>query len=151
MQVYKSNNIQTEVSSNLQKNTSTLYLIQPISCSNVNKEIIRSSPSEVLLWKYVLEVGSKYIGDYPIWKVISTRYYANYWDHTSLWVFSCKFAVCFQNTLSHEHLLRTASEPFWFQVPGNSQLPWWLGLLVFASKFDIYSHIFGRPWYSTYG
>ena len=31
------------------------------------------------------------------------------WNHTSAWVFSCKFAAYFQNTFSWEHLWRTAS------------------------------------------
>ena len=31
------------------------------------------------------------------------------WNHTSAWVFSCKFAAYFQNTSSWEHLWRTAS------------------------------------------
>ena len=32
-----------------------------------------------------------------------------YWNHTSAWVFSCKFAVYFQNTFSWEHPGRAAS------------------------------------------
>ena len=32
-----------------------------------------------------------------------------YWNHTSLWVFSCKFAVYFQTTFSQEHLWTAAS------------------------------------------
>ena len=31
-----------------------------------------------------------------------------YWNHTSAWVFSCKFAAYFQNTFSQEHLWRAA-------------------------------------------
>ena len=27
------------------------------------------------------------------------------WNHTSIWMFSCKFAACFQNTFSSEGLL----------------------------------------------
>ena len=27
-----------------------------------------------------------------------------YWNHTSAWVFSCKFAAYFQNTFYEEHL-----------------------------------------------
>ena len=34
-----------------------------------------------------------------------------YLNHTSAWVFCCKFAACFQNTFSYEHLWRSASEP----------------------------------------
>ena len=32
-----------------------------------------------------------------------------YWNCTSAWVFSCKYAAYFQNTFSQEHLWRTAS------------------------------------------
>ena len=32
-----------------------------------------------------------------------------YENHTSTWVFSCKFVACFQNTFSQEHLWKTAS------------------------------------------
>ena len=32
-----------------------------------------------------------------------------YWNHTSAWVFSCKFAAYFQNTFSLEHFWRAAS------------------------------------------
>ena len=35
-----------------------------------------------------------------------------YWNHTSAWAFSCKFAVYFQNTSSKEHLWMAASE-YW--------------------------------------
>ena len=33
-----------------------------------------------------------------------------YWNHTSTWVFSCKFAAYFQNKFSYEHLLVSVSE-----------------------------------------
>ena len=33
-----------------------------------------------------------------------------YGNHTSTWVFSCKFATYFQNTFSQEHRWRAASE-----------------------------------------
>ena len=33
-----------------------------------------------------------------------------YWNHTSAWVFSCKFAAYFQNTFTNEHLWTAASE-----------------------------------------
>ena len=32
-----------------------------------------------------------------------------YWNHTSAWVFSCKFAAHFQNIFSKEHIWRAAS------------------------------------------
>ena len=34
----------------------------------------------------------------------------HYWNHTSAWVFSCKFAAYFHNTFCYEHLWTTASE-----------------------------------------
>ena len=40
-----------------------------------------------------------------------------YWNHTSAWVFSCKFAAYFQNTFSSEHRWVAASEwsrSIWF-------------------------------------
>ena len=36
-----------------------------------------------------------------------------YWNHTSAWVFSYKFAAYFQNTLSYEHLWMAASVTCW--------------------------------------
>ena len=33
-----------------------------------------------------------------------------YWNHTSAWVFSCKFAAYFQNIFSEEHLWTQASD-----------------------------------------
>ena len=35
-----------------------------------------------------------------------------YWNHTSAWVFSCKFAAYFENIFSYENLWATASEYF---------------------------------------
>ena len=37
-----------------------------------------------------------------------------YWNRTSAWVFSCKFAAYFRNTFSKEHLRVAASELFKF-------------------------------------
>ena len=36
-----------------------------------------------------------------------------YWNRTSAWVFSCKFAEYFQNTFFKEHLWVAASESFY--------------------------------------
>ena len=33
----------------------------------------------------------------------------HYWNHTPAWVFSCKFAACFQNTFSEEQIWVAAS------------------------------------------
>ena len=32
-----------------------------------------------------------------------------YWNHTSAWIFSCKFAAYFRDTFLQEHLWRVAS------------------------------------------
>ena len=37
-----------------------------------------------------------------------------YWNRTSAWVFSCKFAAYFQNTFLFEHLWRAASFQYFF-------------------------------------
>ena len=64
--------------------------------------IFRSGPSEVFLGKGVPKICSKFTGEHPCWIVIST------------WVFSCKFAIYFQNTFSKEHLWRAAPEYSYF-------------------------------------
>ena len=38
-----------------------------------------------------------------------------YWNQTSAWVFSCKFAAYFQNTFTQKHLWRAASGRTRFQ------------------------------------
>ena len=50
--------------------------------------IAKSIPSEVLLGKGVLKICSKFTGQHPCC------------NHTSAWVFSCKFAAYFKNTFS---------------------------------------------------
>ena len=49
----------------------------------------RSSHPEVFLEKGVLKICSKFTGEHS----------CRIWNHTSAWVFSCKFAAFFQNTL----------------------------------------------------
>ena len=39
-----------------------------------------------------------------------------YWNHTSAWVFSCKFTAYFQNTFFTEHLRATTSEDRYLSV-----------------------------------
>ena len=41
--------------------------------------------------------------------MISIKLQKLYWNHTSTWVFSCKFAAYFRNTFSYEHLWMAAS------------------------------------------
>ena len=52
-----------------------------------------------------------------------------YWDHTSAWVFSCKFAAYFQNTFCYEHL-RTAASGNFSLITENS----------FLTKFSTSKH-----------
>ena len=58
-----------------------------------------------------------------------------YWNHTSAWVFSVKFATYFQNTFSWEHLWVTASDYLIFRIPedhysANTES-------IFCSKFEV--------------
>ena len=55
----------------------------------------RSSPPEVLLGKGVLKIYSKFTGQHPC----DFNRKQLYWNHTLAWVFPCKFAAYFQNTL----------------------------------------------------
>ena len=50
----------------------------------------------------VLKICSKFTGKHPCHSVIVAKQL--YWNHTSAWVFSCKFATYFQNTFFQEHL-----------------------------------------------
>ena len=50
--------------------------------------LYRSNPPEVFLGKGVLKICGKYTGEYP----------CLYWNRTSAWLFSCKFAAYFQST-----------------------------------------------------
>ena len=71
----------------------------------------RSSHQEVFLGKGVLKIYSKFKGEHPCRSAISIKLLCKqfYWNHTSAWVFSCKFAAYFQNTFSQKHLWMTAS------------------------------------------
>ena len=54
----------------------------------------RHSHPEVFLVKGVLKIYRKFAGGHPYRSVISIKFQ----NHTSAWVFSCKFAAYFQNT-----------------------------------------------------
>ena len=63
----------------------------------------RSSPPEVFLGRGTLKICNKFTGEHPCWSAISIKLLVAlqlYWNHTSSWVFSCKFAAYFQNTFS---------------------------------------------------
>ena len=55
-----------------------------------------SSHPEVFLEKGVLKICGKFTGSHTCRSVISLKLL----NHTSTWVFSCKFAAYFQNTFS---------------------------------------------------
>ena len=52
-----------------------------------------------------MKICSKFTGEHPYQNEITL-----YWNHTSAWVFSCKFAAYFQNIFLKEQLRRAASE-----------------------------------------
>ena len=61
----------------------------------------RCSHSEVFLWKGVLKICSKFTGEHQMLKCDFNKVALQlYWNHTSAWVFPCKFAAYFQNAFS---------------------------------------------------
>ena len=62
----------------------------------VVQAVVRSSHPKMFLGKGVLKICSKFTGDHPCRSVI-LQFYLN---HTSAWLFFCKFAAYFQNTFS---------------------------------------------------
>ena len=54
---------------------------------------------EVFLRKGLLKICSKFTAEHPFQNVILIKLQI-YWNRTSAWVFSCKFAADFQNTFS---------------------------------------------------
>ena len=67
----------------------------------------RSSPPEVFLSKGNLKIYRKFTGEHPSQSVISVKLLC-----TSVWVPFCKFAACFQNMFSSEHLWTAVSGEF---------------------------------------
>ena len=55
----------------------------------------QKQPSTGVLRKTCLKICSKFTGEHSCRSVISKQLY---WNHTSAWMFSCKFAAYFQNT-----------------------------------------------------
>ena len=64
--------------------------------SGVKVILFRSSHPEMFIRKGVIKIYSKFTGEHSCRSVISQLY----WNHTSVWVFSCKFAAYFQNTFT---------------------------------------------------
>ena len=100
---------------------------------------IRSSPPEVLLWKGVLKICNIFTEEHPSWSVISINLVKQlYWNHTSVWVLSCKFAAYFQNTF-----LRTPLEGSFWKNVYFAFLFWLPYCFIIYSKFLI-----SNSWYT---
>ena len=85
------------------------YIFPHKSAELHNSASARSSSPEVFSGKGVLKICCKFTEEHPCRSAIS-RVQQLYWNLTLSWVFSCKFAACFRNTFSWEHLWRAASE-----------------------------------------
>ena len=66
--------------------------LQEKICTGVS---LHKQPPEVFLLTYVLKICSKFTGKHPCRSAISKQIY---WNDTSAWVFSFKFAPYFQDT-----------------------------------------------------
>ena len=80
-----------------------------------------------------------------------------YWNHPSAWMFSCKFAVYFQNTFSLEHFWKAAYVRSCFSANANVVL----GIIIkgrctleISNKYDpcisIFSKFFLENWIHQY-
>ena len=77
---------------------------------------------EEFLRKDVLKICSKFTAEHPCRSTISIKFVKQlYWNCTSAWVFSCKFAAYFQNTFYQDHLWVAASvfSILWFPLSGS--------------------------------
>ena len=76
----------------------------------------------MFLVKGALKICNKFTGEHPC----RLYWHQLYWNHTSTWMFSCKFAAYFQNTFYYKHLWMASSEvsiidpwqsPIWCLIP----------------------------------
>ena len=73
-------------------------------------KVYRSSPPQVFLEKVFLKKGQQIYKKTHMPKCDFNKFALQlYWNYTSAWVFSCKFAAYFQNTFYTEHLWTAAS------------------------------------------
>ena len=85
--MYKNNNINIYLHANWKR--------------RIVNTLASSSHPEVFLRKSVLKICNKFTGEHPGRSVISIKLLLQlYWNHTSAWMFFCKFATYFQNTFS---------------------------------------------------
>ena len=60
----------------------------------------------MFLGKGVLKICSKFTGEHP-WRIVFNKVaFQLYWNCTSTWVISCKFAAYFQNIFSSDLIVR---------------------------------------------
>ena len=85
------------------------YLMQGVFYTEIS---FGSSRPEEFLGKTVLKICSKFTGEQPCRSAILIQLLQLYWNHTSAWVFSRKFAAYFQNNFSYEYLWAAASDYF---------------------------------------
>ena len=81
---------------------SDIFACGALSSYLISDAFFRPSSQEVFSGKYILKICSNFTGEHPCQSVISitllkSHFYSN---HTSSWVFSCKFSAYFQNTFS---------------------------------------------------
>ena len=96
----------------------------------------RSSRPEAFLskvfWKYAANLQQNTHAE--VWFQIALQ---RYWNHTSAWVFSCKFAAYFQNTFSLEHVCVAASVFQQLLTKFNSTSGCWMISVTWSINFQM--------------
>ena len=95
----------------MHKYNSTKFNNSEIGAVNaIQKKFVQKQPSRGVLSKRCSENLQQIYRRTPVLKCDLNKVALQlYWNHTSSWVFSCKFAVYFQNTFHEEHLWMAAS------------------------------------------
>ena len=72
-----------------------------------------------------MKICSKFTGEYPCRSVISITLLCNLFNHTSAWVFSCKFAAYFQNLFLISSVESCFCLDYWYDAVRFCELsPW---------------------------
>ena len=129
----------------------TYQLRKEICNSHVNDlrqsyvKTLRSSPPEVFLGKDVLKTCCKFTGEHPCQNMVSIKLLCVvkqlYWDHTLVWMFSCKFTACFQNNFLREHFGRARIWKIPCQIFVSKSA--WSGMDSEISLYKRWSFLFG--------
>ena len=91
------------------KQCTSFYVIGTLALNRLRCSICQMQPSRVVLRKRCSENMQQIYRRIPTPKCDFNKVTLQlYWNHTSAWVFSCKFAAYFQNTFSQEHLWKAA-------------------------------------------